>query len=319
MVLKRYFFLLLKLSAGVLLVWILYRRISADFLSTDFNQYLLILSDFSHQILLCIAVLLMPLNWCLEAYKWQLIVNGCLSRISFFTALKSVLSGVAFGNLTPGRATEFAGKIFFIRREERVTATYLHFINGSSQMLITVVMGILALVFTCVNTQGEDSVFFRISLLIMPLPGFLLALFFFTPDYFFRKLKRIPFVRKQKQEHVSIPQALSLKILFLSFTRYIIFSAQFVLLLIVFTDGKSGFPLFSGVILYYLFITLLPMFSLVEAFMRGGIAVLVFSNIIHDALGLFIASSVLWLVNIVFASLLGYLFFLFLKPQSAHR
>ena len=51
---------------------------------------------------LIIAVLLIPINWGLEALKWKRSI-GHLNNISFTNAFKAVLSGVSFSITFPNR------------------------------------------------------------------------------------------------------------------------------------------------------------------------------------------------------------------------
>jgi hypothetical protein len=318
--LKKNIFLLLKIVAGGILIWILYKRIATDFGKTDINSYWLLIREEKNSYLLLLSIVLMPLNWIIESIKWKLAINSTLSPISLLTAFQSVWSGVAFGNLSPGRATEFAGKILFIRSEERVTATYLHFINGASQMLITLSCSFPVFLWLKLHPSDlSNSTIFNVSILIFPCITLLLGLLFFFPDFLFHHLKKVPFIKKQKQEHVRIPFPLSLKILCLSALRYFIFSIQFCLMLMVFAKCSASTGLVSGIILYYLYTTFVPMFSAVEALMRGGIAVMVFNGVLNDSVGIFIASSFLWLINIVIPSVTGYFFFLFLKYKSIEK
>ena len=279
---------------------VLYKKISADFQKSDIHSYWLLLQNKRNVLLLFLSVFLMPFNWIFESIKWRMAINSTLSPISFWTSFRSVWSGVAFGNLSPGRATEFAGKILYIKNTERVTATYLHFINGAGQMLVTLTCSVPAFLWLKYHpNELTNSFIFIFSLIVFPFITLLLGLLFFYPDLLFHQLKKIPFFKKQKQEHVNFSKTKSLKIISLSALRYLIFSIQFCCLLILFTNGEINSGLISGIVLYYLYTTFVPMFSAVEALMRGGIAVLVFGGVLNDTVGIFIASSFLWLINIV--------------------
>src|SRR5688572_30961137 len=84
-----------------------------------------------------LAILLIPVNWGIEAYKWKLI-TAPIQWVSYKTATKSVYSGVCLGNLAPGRATEFLAKIIFFKIENRPKISVLHFVGGMFQLSITI-------------------------------------------------------------------------------------------------------------------------------------------------------------------------------------
>src|SRR5215203_3240268 len=59
---------------------------------------------------LVFAVLLIPVNWGIEALKWQLSVRH-IYPIRFHQAFKAVLSGVSFSVTMPNRVGEYLGRI----------------------------------------------------------------------------------------------------------------------------------------------------------------------------------------------------------------
>ena len=58
-------------------------------------------------------------NWGFEAKKWQVLLKP-LQPINFFTAFKSVLSGVTLSINTPNRIGEYGGRILYIRKEKEL-------------------------------------------------------------------------------------------------------------------------------------------------------------------------------------------------------
>jgi len=90
-----------------------------------------------------IAFCLVPVNWGLEALKWQYLTKE-IEPISFSTAFKAVLSGLSISIFTPNRVGEFAGKVFYLKTTEKVKATVASFIGSSLQLLVTVLAGFFA-------------------------------------------------------------------------------------------------------------------------------------------------------------------------------
>ena len=66
---------------------------------------------------LIIALILVPVNWGIETFKWKYLIKK-IEYISFSKAFKSILSGVTIGIFTPNRMGEFAGRIFYLESDE---------------------------------------------------------------------------------------------------------------------------------------------------------------------------------------------------------
>ncbi|MFN6037426.1 MAG: lysylphosphatidylglycerol synthase domain-containing protein [Bacteroidota bacterium] len=313
---KKKIFLILKIFAGLALFYILASRLLKEFEQFDWELMRKKISSTTSILIFFVTVLLMLINWFLESIKWKTIISENLVKMNYFTAFKSVLSGVAFGNLAPGRATEFAGKIIFIPSEHRGTATYLHFVNGIIQLLITIVVGIFS-IFLMINSNPSFKSGFSVyalsaSFVLILLIGALL----YKPSWFYSVLQKNKTIKKHLAEKIQLSSVTLLKLTAYSILRYIVFSLQFYFLILVFFDTTPLMEVCLGIGVYYLLTTIIPMFSAIEAFMRGGIAVLVFTQAEPSTVNILSASTFLWIINIVIPSVIGYLFFLFLRNSG---
>lgn len=314
---KKIFYLILKVLAGLMLCYVLYNRLHEEFQKFSWDELSKKFGSLFSWILLSGAVILMLLNWLLESLKWKTIIDSTIMPMSFFKAFKSVLSGVAFGNLAPGRATEFAGKILFLPADRRASATYLHFVNGIIQLLVTLILGITSLLIIFFQEKNQSTNQFTVYVLIgSTLLILLLSAFITKPVWFYELLKKNEKIKKHLNSKIEISRPLLFKLSIYSFLRYLTFSIQFFLLIEIFFDHVPVFDVCLGVCLYYLLTTIIPMFSAIEAFMRGGIAILIFSPIEKSSMNIFIASTFLWIINIVAPSIFGYLFFLLNKNSK---
>lgn len=298
----------LKLIIGVASFSIIYWRIKNDLTGESATILLDSFASTNGILLIVLSVFLFPLNWGIESYKWMLITSQ-IERIGYKRASSSVYAGVCVGNLAPGRATEFLAKIHFFKPENRISITVLHFVNGMFQLSITVLFGIMALLLRT-NTDGNDETLRWISLCLsaVVMLAFVLALLNIN------KIMNWMYKRFSKQQgeavHVSWGNGLLLRLFALSFIRYVVFSMQFVLLINIFHVQADPMYLFTGVSIYFLFTTIIPMFSIIEAAVRTAIALIVFSNLGISNASLAVVAILLWLINIVFPSIVGYLILL---------
>ena len=94
------------------------------------------------------ALLLVPVNWGLEARKWQVLIKP-VETIRFFSAFKAVLSGLAFSMNTPNRIGEYGGRVLYIHEGHRWKAFSLTVIGSFSRLIITLLMGLGDCCFYC--------------------------------------------------------------------------------------------------------------------------------------------------------------------------
>ncbi|MBI2721599.1 MAG: flippase-like domain-containing protein [Bacteroidetes bacterium] len=288
---------------------IIYFRLKNDFTPT--NLALLTDSVFSGNgiFTLLICILLIPLNWGIESYKWK-IITAPVEVISFFNASRSVYSGVCLGNLAPGRATEFIAKIIFFKPENRPQITVLHFVNGMFQLSITYIIGFVALAYK-MKSFGDAYVWIAytaISTAVLVIIIFIICLVKIDRVLNFLTQR----ISKQKQIAVAAYKFTKIQLLQLfglSAIRYVVFFIQMVLLIKLFAgnfDATIGF----GIALYFLITTTIPMISFLEAAIRAAVALVVFKGAGISNAGLALASISVWLLNIILPSILGYIILL---------
>lgn len=306
---KKILSLLIKLLIGVGSFLIIYIRLKSDF--TPEKLDLLSTSAFSSigifSFVFCL--LLIPINWGIEAYKWKLITSP-IQWVSYKTATKSVYAGVCLGNLAPGRATEFLAKIIFFKIENRPKITVLHFVGGMFQLSITIISGFIALLFM-LKDFGGDSAWMTyatscIGILLLTLLVLSIYKINFILNYISKKISK----ESQVEDFNYKFSARSLIKLFgFSALRYSIFFLQFVLLIFLF-QRNIGVSIFPQIALYFLITTTIPMISVLEAAIRAAVALVVFkdSGIGNSALAL--SSLLIWLVNIIVPSIFGYIILL---------
>ena len=99
---------------------------------------------------LYLAIILVPVNWGLEARKWQVLLRP-VETISFFNSFKAILAGLAFSMNTPNRIGEYGGRVLYVHEGHRWKALSLTLTGSFSQLIITLAMGLGGLVFLLVN------------------------------------------------------------------------------------------------------------------------------------------------------------------------
>lgn len=298
---------LIKLIIGIVSFWIIYNHVSE--IPQLKEQCLIWLHEPKMYFVLLLVLSLMPVNWGIESYKWKAITTQ-IESISYFTAIKSVFSGICVGNIAPGRAMEFLAKIIFFKFENRPSITVLHFINGMFQMLITVTIGIIAIVFK-LNRNHDSSTFIYLVLA----GGFCMILFFcwaiFNVSFIQQKLRFIKWFKKMGDaQNIQFSKSLILKLISLSIVRYLVFTTQFYLIYYALSPENEVITIFMSIAAYFMLTSLIPMISIIEPAIRAAIALFVFNNAGDNTITVVLASTFVWAINVVIPSAIGYVIIL---------
>lgn len=297
--------LLVQILKLIILV-VAYGYIYFEFKNIDFKNII----EFNGYLYLFFAIILMPLNWLIESKKWQLLISK-FEVISVNNSFKAVLSGLTTSIFTPNRVGEFVGRVMFVSNKNRLKATFATIIGSYSQVLITLLIGAFSVFFI---KQGR--IYFIDNNIYLKWFFLLLSLFFIL--LFFSMNKMMLIFNRMKYKHlVNIVSIISdytffdlLNVFLLSFVRYIVFYTQFYLLFLFFEVDISFVDSFVAIGVFYLFLAFIPTFILSEPGVRISTSMIVFSFFVNDMSIIVYTVSLLWLINIVFPTLIGSLFFI---------
>ena len=292
------------------LSWSLYKQVAQQ---PDLaNRWIQIKSSFENPAL-WLAVLMMFLNWGLEAFKWQLLLRP-LENISYTNAYKSVLAGCSITMLTPNRVGEYGGRILYVKEEHRLDAIPLTILGSVSQLFITVLMGTLGLVY--LKYISHDKQLFNslpaytedILLYISASAAVFLILVYLRVGLLVKFLNKIKWLKKIAA-HIVLLNTFSrkqlLRILFLSFLRYMVFILQFVLLLQIMQVDISFFTCFRLLTVFYLVMAMAPTIGFTELPIRAAASLEILQLYSNNLIGIQAASLGIWIINLVIPAIIG--------------
>jgi hypothetical protein len=253
--------------------------------------------------LFVIVLLLMPVNWLLEAYKWKLL-SAKLQSITLIQAIKGVLTGVTLGFVTPHAVGDYFGRILTTQHKERLRLIGAIFLGRISQMLTTGIFGMV----------GVFYLFgFKLTLLLIFVGLVAMAfLFMLTKN---KRLKKvvglyIGIITEYANKQLILLQALSV-------TRYVVFSLQFCLLLYIVQPQLETQLIFAGVTWIFLAKSVLPSFNfLSDLGIREYSAVYFFEQYNVDVIPVIGASLLIWMINILLPTIAGLPFVMRLKWKN---
>ena len=267
-------------------------------------------------------------NWGIEAFKWKLLVRP-LERINYVHAFKSVMAGCSITMLTPNRVGEYGGRILYISEENRLAAIPLTILGSISQLFVTVLLGTIGL-FVFKFAITENTALFHLMpdlagqflLYSSMLSTIALAFFYFRAGMFIRILLHIPYLKRlTRYLHFmyEFSQKQLLRILMLSFLRYLVFILQYVLLLSVMRVEVPFVDCFWLLSIFYLIMTMAPTIGFTELPLRAAASIQLLSLYSNNVLGMQAASLSIWIINLVLPAIAGSLLILGIKIMKGNE
>jgi uncharacterized membrane protein YbhN (UPF0104 family) len=298
-----------------ILVFAIHKQIEKQ---TDWRQSLeriVNVFDTKNSSQLLLVFLLMFLNWGIEARKWQLALRP-LGRISFLTSLKAIFSGTTMAFFTPNRIGEYVGRMFHLDRSKRISSIPLTIICSMAQLLVTLVMGAIGLIFL---TLYLENVIFWINLLVYLVVAvtIVLTIFYFRLSWLIKWVEKIPGTAKLIRWVGVVDRfnaTLLMRILSLSTARYLVFIVQYFLLFQVFGVNTDWWQSFWAVSVVFLVIAIVPSVAvLTELGIRWETSIEVLQLFSPNVAGILATSLAVWIINLVIPALIGSLLIIGLK------
>jgi hypothetical protein len=268
------------------------------------------------------VIALVFVNWGFEAKKWQVLLKT-IQPISFFTAYKSVLSGVTLSLNTPNRIGEYGGRILYVEEGKRIKAISLSITGSISQLIVTLLLGCGGLIFL-IYFQGDKgvpvmglSVFWLKTLLFLSsCASIITLLFYFKLSWLIRLVEKIPAAGKYVK-YISVLDGLTpkllLRLLSLSFFRYIVFVIQYILMLQVLDVGILWLDGFWITSILFLVLAIVPSFAIADLGIRGKFSIELFSFYSTNTVGIIGATFGIWFINLFIPAFAGSLLILSIK------
>lgn len=254
-----------------------------------------------------LVLVLSVINRYLDILKWQNLVST-IQPISIKESITHVLSGATAGVFTPNGVGDYASKLLYFDKSNSRRILLLNFISNGAQMLVTVLFGIIGLLYfnTVADVISAEIIsFIFIFLLIITLSLILLR------NVEVRNLS----AQKVWNKIHFISKDVHLKNMLLSIARYLIFSHQFYFLLVIFRVDLPYLSLMSGIMAMYFVSSSLPTFQIFDFAVKGSVAVFFFALLgVNEWIIIFI-TTVMWLLNVVTPAIIGSYFIVKLKPQ----
>lgn len=295
----------------ILFLWLIYRQINSKGSVEQQWQDLARRWHGGGWLLIAFALALTPVNWLLEAKKWHLLLK-VIEPLPYRTALSSTMTGMAFALVTPNKIGDFAGRILYIKDENKLRAIIATLIDNISQTAITYLAGIAGLIYLNIVYPGKWQM---IALVVAACSAALLLYFYFRIELlanwaenrrWLRKVSvAIRVVKRYRKKSL-------ITMLLLSLLRFSCYSVQFVVFLKVFDLPVGwGSAWLLSCVMFWL-ITVVPSIFAVDLGVRAYVANLVFvdAGLVENSIIIIASSYIVWLLNWALAAIIGSLLLL---------
>jgi len=245
-----------------------------------------------------VLLLFTSINWFLEIIKWKNLI-AFFKKISFKESLRQVFMSHSISILTPNRIGEYGVKSLFYQKENWKKIVFLNAFGNLAQLLITLILGSFGVFYFVYKAPALLQYFSVEKLSILILTSLVILFFVMKSSLFSKQLNKLKRVLKQ----VSI--SLKIKVTLLSFLRYLVFSHQFYFLLVIFQVEIDYFTAFSCITSMYLFASIVPSIFFLDAVIKGGVAIFLFSFFNVEEVSILIISLLMWIFNFALPAVIG--------------
>jgi len=303
----------IKVLIFLLLGWSIYQQVFAKENAADL--WAMFVQHFTSDNLywLLLVIVLVPVNWGLEALKWRQLIRHFLD-FSFWKTYQAILAGVAIGVFTPNRIGEYGGRILMVEPEYNWKAFVATLVGNFSQFMVLVCFGLLGLIYFSSTFLNMEPYVLHILLFLGICCVALMLFCFLNIDLLVPIVKRLPFINflKKYLKHLRVLTHYSSRQLILTLCiaglRYFVYSLQYFLMLRFFAIEVPVVAGFSGIATIYLLQTSIPLPPLVGLLARGEVALYVWGFFSSVELSILSASFTLFIINLTIPALLGAVF-----------
>ncbi len=314
---KQFFFVLIKLSIVVAAFYFIYIKLannSALYFS-EFIDFSTKNNVFSLKNILFL-LFLTTFNWFFEILKWKTLVAS-IKKITFKSAFEQSLAALTTSLFTPNRIGEYGAKAIYFSSPFRKRIMLINLISNMLQMSITVIFGVIGLLFLVSNHDTHINYYKLLIILFIGLTGIILIVFGFRKSSFsikgfsFEKIRNFILTFSKQKLILGFTYAL---------IRYLIFSFQFYFLLRIFKVDIDYLSAMYFITSMYFLASIIPSISIFDAVIKGSVAVYIFSFWGVNELVILSITTFMWLLNFVLPSIIGSYYVLNFKlPKSDNK
>jgi hypothetical protein len=307
---------LIKIGILILAFWFIYQRIAKY--NDSLHKFSALVSRIPYTrviITIVVVVLLMLVNWVLEALKWQYLSHK-LAKLTVWQSIESVFCGLTWAIFTPNRFGEYGGRVMFLPNRKRVYGVFAMAVGSFGQNVVTNVLGAIGVVWFILSWLHwapwlqAGAVAFNAGFMAIML------ILYFNIKWMVSLLNRIKFLRKFHR-FFDIMGKYSfdelLKIMWFCLARFFVFTFQYYLIIHLLIPDMPILPMLLTMFVFFFIQSAMPSQDIVDIGVRSFTADMLFGYLTHQHIAIVVSVSLIYIVNIVIPAILGSVFVLNLK------
>ncbi|WP_113654423.1 hypothetical protein [Pedobacter namyangjuensis] len=304
---KKSLSIILKIAIVLFAFWFIYIKLIAN---NDLKKFVSLLQTMpSTQIWLAIGsvVLLMLVNWGLEAIKWQRLIKQ-IEPIRLWLAIESVFCGLTWAVFTPNRLGEYGGRVFFLSPKRRIVGIVAMAVGNIGQLVLTNIFGAIAIcIFVYRFVPIETSLYLAICAIAIAFCLFFIV-FYFNIKWLNGILLSMRFTRKYKKFYAILARykkAELFKILMFCLARYAVFSTQYFIMFLWLIPSINFLDIMMLVSILFFVQSSLPSLDLLDIGIRSVTGLFFFKYVTDQNTAVVACIASIWLINIIIPAILG--------------
>jgi hypothetical protein len=287
--------------------WFIYNKLVTNNNLHNFRKILSKLPGAEIITVLAVVLLLMLLNWGLEALKWKRLLSQ-VEKLSVWRAIESVFCGLTWAVFTPNRIGEYGGRVFFLSPKRRVIGIVAMAVGNIGQMVLTNVFGAICIcIFICRFVNLDYRLLYAVIVLSVMFCLFFVV-FYFNIRWLNGLLLSMRFTRKYKKFYSILgryQKAELFKILMFCLARYVVFSTQYFIMFYWLIPDLHYLDILMMVCILFFVQSTLPSLDLFDIGVRSVTASYFFSFVTKQDVAVIACTASIWLINIIIPAILG--------------
>ncbi len=297
----------IKIAIVLFAFWFIYEKFTSN---NDLKKFITLIETLPVSEIrwaITSVMLLMLLNWVLEAVKWKRLIKS-VEPITLWKSIESVFCGLTWAVFTPNRLGEYGGRVFFLSPKRRIVGVVAMAVGNIGQMVITNVFGAIALSAFIYNFNILD---YRLSLACFGVAAVFCSfylVFYFNIKWLNSILLSIKYTRKYKKFYTILARYKKIelfKILLFCLARYLVFSAEYLIMFNWLIPGISYVHILMMINIVFFIKSSLPSLDLLDIGIRSITALFFFKYVTDQSTAVVACIASIWFINIIIPAILG--------------
>jgi MFS family permease len=245
-------------------------------------------------LILVVSALLVFVNHYFAYLKWKITLETIAIHSTKKIRIQSFFAGLVTGMLTPNMIGNFIGRFYYFERKYRAQITLFTLISNFSQFLASLTFGWFSILTLggLLLFENENRVIVFIGIL-----GLFAYLMFFFVENFLMRFKKKTYAKEFKRT-LTQKKFYRIKMLFLSGLRFIIFTTQFLLLLIAFGENVDLLVVLA-IWQVYIVTMIMPSLFLGKIGIKESLSLLILGTIGINEFSILFTSLFIWIFFIL--------------------